>query len=1076
MQIPRHRLHPLLLLLVVSCCVHTCFAPACFALPTQTPNLLRDGDFSSLGAWRKNEHLAQAGKTTLLPPERGVLLENPTIDKDASLYQDIATDGHSWFSYKLRIKAGLMMRASLGLVSLDAQGRVLDIDTPTRVNGQRWVVHEGRVQTPPQAAKLRVLLTVLDGQCSFADIEVRRSEAPEKVATRQRTTPGEGWSVRVHAADRPFWELFADDLDGDGRPELVGCDVDGLVTVRREGEPPFLRFEAGALVYQFASADLDGDGRKEILFSSVDPKLPVRAIDLRGSLVRSFAGTGGPERVAGGDLDGDGKPEVVMSVRNNVAGSGVAAGLAVYAADGRALWTRELTLRTFELADWIRGGGLELVAGGQNGDFSVFDATGGIGARFKIGDGLLEQFTLGDVEGDGAPDVVALVANGNRFDLVRHNGSKRLWTSPIALSLKASGSGASALLATGDFDPKTPGAETVVVGLHVISLVDATGVQLYQNRDPRAGGEYWEMWAPGGLNSPDIACWHGPRPQLFLSSSRFRHPAYYRIEYGGEDALRTYRPPDQEAHLETLHAAVHARTPEPGAAQATSEKIKVFMALSEFARAPEAKLREYAAALKALNSPALEHLVMYEASDLLGHERGQKMTIDAIVERARLFEKVGVPFGYFATHGGQVWLSREAIRRSKEAAPNMFRFLYIAENLETLYSPLYRDVLRWTDEALDFCAAHGMKMIFKEKHDVWGLLPSDPEVSRVLFSPRHREATVPIWATNQPYQPEVQLGGMLGLRAAGLCREFGMSTQYWNWHEWGRYPRGIRDVSPTYVCPSDIILRLELLGVALGGTWVHVEGGQTYLQSDPRQGVVPLARRHRDLVFELVRRGLWAPGAQPANLSRSTLVRAFHPGLEAGKAAGRKVAYPYYERNQEALRRGFIPARFLFETYPEEAFPRLAYMQDWNVRSCFPTNPFGWVPILPEGTPLRSDALALHTDGERVLRDGTWVSAVEARREVEDWLARGSAGIPWSAQGACLVVQEEPGATGAWRALLIDPGYLAPQGVATTLRTHGRPFRAALDMVTGEPLNVTAEGVAVRIEPGAFRLLRIEAR
>ena len=30
--------------------------------------------------------------------------------------------------------------------------------------------------------------------------------------------------------------------------------------------------------------------------------------------------------------------------------------------------------------------------------------------------------------------------------------------------------------------------------------------------------------------------------------------------------------------------------------------------------------------------------------------------------------------------------------------------------------------------------------------------------------------------------------------------------------------------------PSDV----RLMGVALGGTWVHIEGGQTYLQSDPR--------------------------------------------------------------------------------------------------------------------------------------------------------------------------------------------------------------------------------------------------
>ena len=43
---------------------------------------------------------------------------------------------------------------------------------------------------------------------------------------------------------------------------------------------------------------------------------------------------------------------------------------------------------------------------------------------------------------------------------------------------------------------------------------------------------------------------------------------------------------------------------------------------------------------------------------------------------------------------------------------------------------------------------------------------------------------MPTYSTNQPYQAPVQWGGLIGLRQWGLIREFGMSTQYWNWHEW----------------------------------------------------------------------------------------------------------------------------------------------------------------------------------------------------------------------------------------------------------------------------------------------------
>jgi len=331
---------------------------------------------------------------------------------------------------------------------------------------------------------------------------------------------------------------------------------------------------------------------------------------------------------------------------------------------------------------------------------------------------------------------------------------------------------------------------------------------------------------------------------------------------------------------------------------------------------------------------------------------------------------------------------------------------------------------------------------------------------------------VPIWSTNQPYQPEIQLGGMLGLKAAGLIHEFGMSTQYWNWHEWGRYPRGIRDVSPTYVCPADIILRLELMGVALGGTWMHIEGGQTYLQRDPRDGVVPLANRHRELVYELVRKNLLAPGVTPANLNRTALVRAFHGELESGKRQGRKVAYPYYERNTQPLRRGFIPARYLFEPYARDAFPLLAYEEHWNVLSCFPRTPYGWVPVLPPSAPLPPNSIPLLTDGERVRLTGEWREVSATAPEVTRLLAQGAATIRLAAPGTSLVLQRE--AEDVYTAFLLDPGYLAPSGVDTKLTATGRLIRRVTDLITGASLPVSGKDCPVTIAPGAFRLLRVE--
>jgi hypothetical protein len=144
------------------------------------------------------------------------------------------------------------------------------------------------------------------------------------------------------------------------------------------------------------------------------------------------------------------------------------------------------------------------------------------------------------------------------------------------------------------------------------------------------------------------------------------------------------------------------------------------------------------------------------------------------------------------------------------------------------------------------------------------------------------------------------------------------------------------------------------------------------------------------------------------------------------------------------------------------------------VRSCFPRTPHGWVPVLPAGVDGPGGAATIQTDGERVRLAGSWETAEAAAGRVSALLAQGAAGSPLQADGVCLILQSTPGAASTCTAVLIDPGYLAPTGVATTLRaTRGR-FRTATDLVSGLALPVTAEGCDLHVAPGAFRLVRVD--
>ncbi|OPZ15533.1 MAG: Lambda-carrageenase precursor [candidate division BRC1 bacterium ADurb.BinA364] len=675
-----------------------------------------------------------------------------------------------------------------------------------------------------------------------------------------------------------------------------------------------------------------------------------------------------------------------------------------------------------------------------------------------------KRMRAGDLDGDGADELVFLRGSVDNVSCYALDGEKR-WETPIPANLQNSSFG---LLELGDFIPEEKGQEIAVGGSHVLFVLDSSGAIRHQSAtDLKGRNESGRRWDPGQLLIPDLAVERGTPDRLWAASSRLRDRAIYRLAFGrNAPFLGQFPIPDDEAHLDALYEAARNAPAQP----ARDGKFKVIYTRGYFGGMNRETVLDQYRSLKALETDNLEYILMYDASDLMAHPRGSKFSTEQIVADARWMEEHGIPFGYFAMHGGEAWLSDRAIEAALEAAPNAFRFVYAAEDLECFYSPKTDEFLPWCVRMLNLMAPRGKKLLLKEKHDCWATTVADPAMRAALFDPALRQALVPIWATNQPVHPEAQLGAMMGLKDSGWVEEFGMSTQFFNWGEWEQ-----RDINLAHMAPADISLRLELLGAALGAQWLHIEGGQPYMTSPPGAEIDPMARRHRDLVYELIRKGLLRAEPQIANLNATALAMRYHPYFDTLRETNATLKSFKTAGGSSPLRSGFMPMRQILEPWTEWAFAALAYGQRWHVETCFPATPLGWVRIAQEKSPAFEQAQWIETDGERVRLDGEWMDARQARPAVEARLREGAAAIPVSAPNACLVLHRLEG-EGSYRAILLDPGYLAPEGVRTALECAAGSFESASDAISGRPLPLANGRVEVDIPRGAFRIVDLRIR
>jgi hypothetical protein len=239
------------------------------------------------------------------------------------------------------------------------------------------------------------------------------------------------------------------DVDGDGKPDLVVTNNNNTFSVFRNtgtnGNVSFaanVDFTTGTSPIGVAIGDVDGDGKPDLVVVNINSNTisVFRNTSTIGSVsfatMVNFTTGSHPSSIVIGDIDDDGKPDLVVTNTNGN----------ITTTNTISIFRNTSTIGNISFAvkvDFTTGGASSIVTiGDVDGDgkpdlaltnntntVSIFRNTSTIGSvsfaakvDFTTGSGPY-SVAIGDVDGDGKPDLVVSNANTNTISVIRNTST-----------------------------------------------------------------------------------------------------------------------------------------------------------------------------------------------------------------------------------------------------------------------------------------------------------------------------------------------------------------------------------------------------------------------------------------------------------------------------------------------------------------------------------------------------------------------------------------------------------------------------------------------------------------------------
>ncbi|MHA1379635.1 MAG: FG-GAP-like repeat-containing protein [Candidatus Helarchaeota archaeon] len=223
-----------------------------------------------------------------------------------------------------------------------------------------------------------------------------------------------------------LWDCAADDLNGDGKAEVVGASEDSMLRVVNGKNEELWSKQFYRAVFFCKIADIDKDGKNEVICGGVQGSVFV--YDGEGTLKWEKNIGKWVYDVTTADIMGNGKLEIIAVSRDKT--------LRLIDCEGNELWQAKFPryVRNSNFGDINGDGKLEVIGSDTDQIMKVFDGQGNQLWEFqfelKPPDPNIEvrsnvQIATGDLTGDGKDEIIA--GSEDAFLRVFNGEGKELW-------------------------------------------------------------------------------------------------------------------------------------------------------------------------------------------------------------------------------------------------------------------------------------------------------------------------------------------------------------------------------------------------------------------------------------------------------------------------------------------------------------------------------------------------------------------------------------------------------------------------------------------------------------------------